>query len=50
MLHDAWKKPQFELRPEYHIIPKSTYIDIISQIGSQKGPGNRILWQSFVNR
>jgi hypothetical protein len=50
MLHDTWKKPRFELRPEYHIIPKSTYIDIMFQVGGQKRPGKRILWQPFVSR
>jgi hypothetical protein len=48
MLHDMWNKPQFELRPEYHIIPKSTYIDILSQVGNSKGHGKRIMWQPFV--
>jgi hypothetical protein len=42
---DVWSKPQFDKHPDYHCIPQSTWIDIISEDNGSPQRAKRLLWK-----
>lgn len=43
--HDKWPEPQFDKHPNYHCIPQSAWIEILSEVGSGSQKNTRLLWK-----